>query len=205
MTFDAEGLTKKFNRAGTEYYVNDKDEIEAKKCTKCSKLKSIGNYVYKPVGLGGRGSKCRQCAKRQRLLGSIKYRESRYGIKSKITEGCVEEVLSKFDSRCALTGDESIHMDHVIPLSLGREGRSRKGNLIPLSSFLNMNKGIKNIFEWFEDNRERFGLEQRKFDELIEYLADINDMTTEEYEEYVRWCHDNPRDLPVDNGEGMRA
>lgn len=106
----------------------------------------------------------------------------------------MEFILSRFKG-CALTGEpEKIHWDHVIPLSVGRGGTIRE-NMIPLRADLNISKSDRCIFDWFADNRERFGLSQRKFDELIEYLADINGMTVEEYEEYVRWCHDNPRSI----------
>ncbi len=104
-------------------------------------------------------------------------------------------IIDHFRGACALSGDTGdSHLDHVIPISIGHGGTIYE-NMIPLRSDLNISKGARNLFDWFADNRERFGLEQRKFDELIEYLANINDMTTQEYEEYVRWCHDNPREF----------
>jgi|SRR5690625_184420 len=115
-----------------------------------------------------------------------------------------QALLERFGRTCALTGDKDlgggIHLDHVIPIASGHGGTTL-GNMIPLRADLNISKSDHNIFDWFADNRERFGLEQRKFDELIEYLADINDMTTKEYEEYVRWCHDNPRTIDEINAE----
>lgn len=114
------------------------------------------------------------------------------------------EILTKFKNKCAITGDGNYHMDHVIPISAGHGG-TVYGNMIPLRADLNISKSDRNIFDWFADNRERFGLEQRKFDELIEYLADINGMTTQEYEEYVRRCHDNPRTVDEVIDEQARA
>jgi hypothetical protein len=93
---------------------------------------------------------------------------------------------------CALTGvTGDIHWDHVIPIAVGHGGTTY-GNMIPLRGDLNKSKGDKNIFEWFEANRQRFNLDQERFDRLIEWLGKANDMTTEEYRQCVYWCHDNP-------------
>lgn len=105
------------------------------------------------------------------------------------------DIYKHFKEGCALRGHTTdVQLDHVIPLASGHGGTTY-GNMIPLSYDLNASKKDRCIFDWFADNRDRFGLEQRKFDDLIEYLAGINDMTVEEYEEYVRWCHDNPRSI----------
>jgi hypothetical protein len=104
------------------------------------------------------------------------------------------EILMGFNG-CSLTEEHyDIHMDHVIPLSTVHGGTTY-GNMIPLRSDLNISKGYRNIFEWFNANRERFGLSQAKFDALIEWLAEANEMTVDEYRDYVYWCHANPREL----------
>jgi hypothetical protein len=114
-----------------------------------------------------------------------------------ITDEQLNIICEKFNG-CALTGETTnVHMDHVIPLSIGHGG-SIYGNMIPLRADLNISKNNRNIFEWFEENKERFNLSQEKFDELIEYLAEINKMTVEEYRDYVYWCHDNPREVDDD-------
>jgi hypothetical protein len=96
---------------------------------------------------------------------------------------------------CALTGStENIHWEHAIPLSVGHGGTTR-GNMYPMSGRLNNSKWTHNIFEWFTSNKERFNLSQTKFDELIEYLAQANEMTTDEYREYVYWCHRNKKKI----------
>lgn len=118
----------------------------------------------------------------------------RHSLPDSITEEQRKYILAKFSYGCALTEESDYHWDHVIPLATGHSGTIFE-NMIPLRSDLNFSKNNRNIFDWFADNRERFGLEQYKFDDLIEYLAGINDMTVEEYEEYVRWCHDNPRSI----------
>lgn len=103
-------------------------------------------------------------------------------------------IKENFKECCALTGDSNTHLDHVIPLSIGHGG-TVNGNIIPIRADLNVSKGAKNIFEWFDANKERFELSQHKFDELIDYLSEINGMTPKEYRAYVDWCFDNPRDI----------
>lgn len=112
-----------------------------------------------------------------------------------LTSESRDKILDYFKDACALTGKaDDVHLDHVIPISIGHGGTTYE-NVVPLNAELNMSKSNRCIFDWFADNRERFDLTQSKFDELIEYLADINEMTTTEYEEYVRWSHDNPRSI----------
>lgn len=110
-----------------------------------------------------------------------------------LTEDQRQDIYDYFDGGCAFTGDtDDVHMDHVIPLATGHGG-TVYGNIIPLRGDLNMSKGDRSLFEWFHANKEHYGLSQERFDRLAEYLADLNGMTTKEYEVYTRWCHDNPR------------
>ena len=81
-----------------------------------------------------------------------------------------------------------------MPISIGHGGTTY-GNMWPLCIRLNSSKHNKNIFDWFETNRQRLELSQDKFDTLIKYLADANGKTVEEYRGYVYWCHENPRTL----------
>jgi hypothetical protein len=102
----------------------------------------------------------------------------------------LNEILTYFNGGCALTGDTSVfHWDHVIPLSTGCGG-TVYGNMIPLRADLNMSKSAANIFEWFKLNKERFNLPQDNFDSLIMWLATVNDMTVEEYRDFVYECHE---------------
>lgn len=112
-----------------------------------------------------------------------------------LTSNQLNQINRHFGNKCALTGEKvDLHLDHVIPLKTGHGG-TVCGNVIFISRQLNLSKHDANIFEWFDANRERFNLSQRKFDELIEYLAQLNDMSTQEYRAYVDWCFDNPRDI----------
>jgi len=112
-----------------------------------------------------------------------------------LTKEQLEEITDRFHGGCALTGcTDGIHLDHVIPVSVGHGGTTSQ-NMIPLRADLNISKQARCIFDWFYDVKDRFKLPQTKFDELIEYLAHINGMTADEYEDYVRGCHDNQRVL----------
>lgn len=111
-----------------------------------------------------------------------------------LTEQQQDNIFERFGG-CALTGDSDVHLDHVVPLSIGHGGTTLE-NMIPLRGDLNISKQASNIFEWFELVKERFNLNQSKFDELITYLAEANDMTAQEYRNYVDYCHDNPDGVP---------
>lgn len=200
--------------------IKELDGTIYKECSLCLTWKPISNNYYKNAqGLGGYASRCKKCVndpfslgknrekvrkrfeermenkRRREILNANKRRGAFSNIPHTISAKQWKNISTRFNNSCALTGDRArLHMDHVIPLSVGHGGTVYE-NMIPLRADLNLSKSNRNIFDWFADNRERFGLEQRKFDELIEYLADINNMTTKEYEEYVRWCHDNPRTI----------
>ena len=110
-----------------------------------------------------------------------------------LTKEQLEEITDRFRGGCALTGyTDGTHLDHVIPVVIGHGGTTAQ-NMIPLRADLNISKSARCIFDWFYDAKDHFKLSQTKFDELIEYLADINGMTADEYEGYVRGCHDNQR------------
>lgn len=105
------------------------------------------------------------------------------------------KIMNAFKGCCALTGEsDSITLDHVIPVSIGHGGTTDK-NIIPMTARLNESKRDLNIFEWFESNKLHFVLSQKRFDNLIAWLASANAMTVEEYRNYVYWCHANPRDI----------
>lgn len=132
--------------------------------------------------------------KRARMMKLRRFARKR-NLPSDINLKQLTEIKEFFGNKCAIS-DESIdlHMDHVIPLAIGRGGTTL-GNMIPLSPKMNQSKNSSHIFEWFDDNKERFNLNQQKFDDLIKYLAQVNNMTIHEYRAYVDWCFDNPVNL----------
>jgi hypothetical protein len=127
-------------------------------------------------------------------ISSQRRRARKKSLPDNFTKKQADEVMAHFRYGCALTGDAGIHWDHTIPLEVGHGGTTY-GNMIPLRSDLNMSKQDSNIFEWFDSNRQRFELSQAKFDRLIAWLAAANDVTVEEYRDYVYWCHANPNDV----------
>lgn len=261
---ETEGLTEKRNKAGTRYFVDDDNDIIAKKCTKCGDVKSMNEFSSCRGKLGDKQPKCKSCERQYRQenkerrneydrqyrqenkerikeRGRQYYRENKERIRQyqqenkerirerdrqyrqenkemyllhvhtrrarkqhlpdTLTENQRNQTMAHFNIGCALTGEtESYHMDHVIPLSIGHGGTTFE-NMIPLRDNLNISKGNRNLFEWFRGSKEFYELSQTKFDELIEYLADINGMSTDEYEEYVYWCHDNPQELEEEDAK----
>jgi hypothetical protein len=125
-----------------------------------------------------------------------KRREKRVNaLKNDFTNEQKSEVLERFGSKCAFTGaDVGIQMDHVIPVAVGHGGTTI-ANMLPVWQRINSSKGAKNVFEWYEENGERFGVCPVRFYAAIEYLADLNGMTSEEYRQYVYECHANPNDI----------
>lgn len=93
---------------------------------------------------------------------------------------------------CALTGVSKVYWDHFIPLASGHGG-TYLGNMVPLFPRLNASKYDHNPFEWFEANRQRFELDQSRFDTLVWRLASQNGLTPEEFRRFTYWCFDNPR------------
>lgn len=110
-----------------------------------------------------------------------------------LTDEQYQKTLEYFNYSCALTGgSERIEMDHAIPLASGFGGTTFE-NCYPLSKSLNSSKNDKNIFEWFDLNKERLNIEQWRFDRLVEYLAGINSMSVSEYKKYYFGCFEKPK------------
>lgn len=127
------------------------------------------------------------------------------GLPKDLTVEQQHEILSIFKG-CAITESADFHWDHVIPLASGHGGTTY-GNMVPLRSDLNLSKKDNNIFEWFEANRQRFNLSQEKFETLIAWLAEVNEISVEDYRDYVYWCHENPHSIDdlrdSDEGEAI--
>jgi hypothetical protein len=202
-----------------------------KKCHGCGEIHPIRKFTKKKNSLFGLYTRCNTCQAdklREYLHNSSEARErfrqhsKRWQSKNKekmkrhyhkrlarkrnlpddLTANQLAFTIFEFDDRCFITGESNIHLDHVIPLSVGHGGTTY-GNMIPLRADLNISKNDKNIFEWFEANRQRFELSQERFDLGIAWLASANAMTVEEYRDYVYWCHANPRTVDeIENDKG---
>lgn len=96
---------------------------------------------------------------------------------------------------CCLTGaTENIHLDHIIPLNVGHGGTTYK-NMVAIRGDLNNSKVDHNIFEWAKARYEQFGFTLEHFNNVMSEIAERNEMSIEEYREYVYWCHNNPTDI----------
>jgi hypothetical protein len=190
-----------------------RDGVPGKECTSCSQWKTLEDYAIDRTGLGGKEAKCKTCrAEYGRSFREIhrKYeaertrnwrinnpeKEARRKQRRRAREKNLSDNFSKeqmdetftYFGGCALTGEiGDIHWDHAIPLATGQCGTTF-GNMIPLRGDLNRSKNDSNIFEWFSVNKERFNVSQSKFDILIEWLAEVNDMTIEQYKTHVYRC-----------------
>ncbi len=179
-----------------------------KRCTKCGKMYQIMELCSKRNSLFGIDSWCRICNYRATKHNYITNKQYRLSVKisgqnsrskrrhlpGSYRKVDVIKVLHHFKDGCALTGAIDVDIDHVIPIATGHVG-TIPGNIIPLAKTLNRSKKDRNIFEWFEANRQRFELSRERFDRLIEWLASANAMTVDEYREFVYWCHGNPRSI----------
>lgn len=214
----AQGCVEKCNQQKTPYFYDLKGDIVAKGCTRCYEVRVIslfGKHKWRSDNLR---SECKICSNRiarewqmANLWREQPHKRSTYNsvqntirinrrrarkalLPDTLTSTQYKEIITHFKGRCALTEGTDIQLDHVIPIKTGHGGTTKE-NMITLSKEINQSKHTSNIFEWFEDNQERFSLSQSKFDALIEYLAGINEMTTKEYRAYVDWCFDNPQSL----------
>lgn len=118
-------------------------------------------------------------------------RARKRGLPDTLTSEQWDSTVNFFGGGCALSGHSEFVKEHVIPIKIGRGGTTFE-NIIPMRQDLNTSKAVSHIFEWFDSNYERLNLKKDKFNQLIEYLADVNDMTVQEYRKYVDWCFDNP-------------
>lgn len=99
-----------------------------------------------------------------------------------------------FNHRCTLTNSENITIEHFIPLSVGHGGTIHQ-NCYPMDAALNYSKNSRNPFEWSQEQINKGSFTKEKWESLVSYLAKINNMSTTEYEEYVKWCFKNKRSV----------
>ncbi|MFS1513431.1 hypothetical protein VQL36_13445 [Chengkuizengella sp. SCS-71B] len=91
-----------------------------------------------------------------------------------------------------MTNSKNFTVDHFIPVSWGHGGLTI-GNVYPLDSNLNSCKRDKNPFVWFEENREK--INEERWNSLVSYIAEQNDLTVEELREFTFWCDSNKRSI----------
>ena len=182
---------------------------------RCKECQAAGERAYDQTEKG----KARKKAYEQSEKGktAIKVRDhNRRAMKKAlphdITADDLKTVSEVFHGHCAYTGKpiEEHHDDHVIPLGVGYGG-SIVSNMVPAEASINESKKAKNVFE-FVDSLETQGVNTTYFydvtlpyivEEYREYIED-EDLYTEEYVEYVNYCHDNPRTVEEVEAENKR-
>lgn len=90
--------------------------------------------------------------------------------------------LKYFGDGCAVCGENSgVHMDHFIPVASGN-GDTAVTNVIPLCARHNINKSDKHPLIWL---RSESGASAEIAERILDYLARVNGMGPQEYEDYV--------------------
>jgi hypothetical protein len=155
------------------------------------------NRKYREENKELRAETCRKWQRNnpdKSAMNKQRYRARKAGLPDDFTSAQQSKVIASFNNACALTGDTSWSWDHAIPINSGHGGTTFN-NMYPLRGDLNSSKGDRNIFDWYYANSQRFNLDREKFNSLIAYLADLNEMTPEEYREHVYFCHENSNEI----------
>lgn len=162
-------------------------------CSGCMDTMSVSNFVESRGKRYGIESKCRSCYYEAKDKHHMAGNRQKRRAKEKFLpyDYIVDKILY---SECMLTGDINPSIEHALPISIGHGGTTF-GNCYPLRLDLNISKNDNHLFEWFEANKQRFELPQEKFVRLIDYLAVVNGLTSEEYREFYDWCFTNPRNI----------
>jgi len=160
-------------------------------CRRCGNIKELSRYNAKRGGSLGISRVCSDCLYEDYVNNPrrLEWAHKRRAIKKNLPS-----ISYQINKRCNLTDTTIIAHDHFIPLDTGHGG-TYLGNMIPLCHNLNNKKNRKHPYEWFEANRQRFNLEQSRFDAVVADLAEQNGLTPVEYRQYVDWCYENKRSL----------
>lgn len=110
------------------------------------------------------------------------------GLESNWSEDEYNDMMNNFSGKCAISGSsDNIEVDHFIARSTGKSG-THKGNMLPVSAKINQSKANKNPYEWIKNRSEE---EKARFSIVISYLAGLNNMTEDEYRDFVYECYSN--------------
>lgn len=110
-----------------------------------------------------------------------------------LSSDMIPNMYSEQYGECILTRvTEGLDLEHFIPLSIGHGGTTYE-NCYYMEHSLNMSKNNRNPFEWV--NTQPDEIQERFHSILVPMLAERNEMTVEEFTDYVNWCFENPRTL----------
>jgi hypothetical protein len=179
-------------------------KYQLKRCSKCGFFLPLSEYNRDTQRADGLQRYCRECSndygrfdydnKKDTYFERNKKRaELMTALPNTLTTAEYAQTLDYFNYRCALTGDaKNISQEHFIAVTTGHAGTTAE-NIIPMRQDLNASKHAHNPFEWILDAEDHYGLDVRKWNSLLAYLAFRNKLSIEEYVAFVNWCYANPR------------
>lgn len=176
-------------------FINEAGEVAQKVCKTCGRLKLAEEF---PVNSDGRlRAHCEPCFKEykrkydkankdRRTVHRHKKRAEKLGLPDNFTEEEYSELKAFAAGRCMISGEEvELQVDHVQAVSKGWLGNT-KGNLILVSAEVNNAKGTLSIFEFVQSERSNGLIDKEQLERTIQYLAQANEMSFEEYIEFLR-------------------
>lgn len=117
-------------------------------------------------------------------MNQARYRARKAELPNDLTSEQVLALHEWFGGSCAFCDNPAEHLDHFIPIVSGHGGTTIE-NMIPLCSEMNLSKGGKNPYVW----RSTLDADaQKRFDDVVAYIAEINDLEPEGYEAHVNSC-----------------
>ncbi|PFZ04030.1 hypothetical protein COL75_11265 [Bacillus wiedmannii] len=165
------------------------DENEKRTCSMCNEEKKISEYGT--CGSGYR-KECKKCQNKRTVLRRHDRKSRELGLHTKLDGEGIEEFKNiVMNAACILTGSfENVSSDHIIPTSL--TGGSHIGNLLPIRRELNSSKGSLPFFLWirtksFRDISKKYGVLPERVQFYIDFAAELNFMTSDQYERYTLW------------------
>lgn len=174
--------------------------IYIKSCKKCGKYKELDCFNKNMrSGVLEYQSICTECYTNHRELNKSKIRL--YHVKESslemnlpvnISDKKLDKIIDRFQGKCALTNSVNTVFEHFIPVSWGHGG-TYMGNVYLLQDSLNFSKSNQNPFEWIKRKEIKKEVDMKSWKKLINYLASRNNLSVDEFKEYVYWCERNKR------------
>ena len=115
-----------------------------------------------------------------------KRRAKRKSLPSTLSIKQKEHLPELQNHKCIISGiTDNLHLEHFIPISWGVGGTTFE-NCYYLEGSLNISKGNRNPFEWIKTQPTEY---QSNFhNKLVPMLAERNNMSVEEFTDYVYQC-----------------
>jgi hypothetical protein len=126
-------------------------------------------------------------ANRERLtFNEARRRARKHDLPDTLTFEELDEIVRRFNGKCAICDEAYEHLDHFIPISSGHGG-TVKENMVPLCKSHNTSKHARNPFMWADNYLSEH--ERERFDALVSYLTEINGIAgVGNYEAHVHQC-----------------